>query len=399
MISTSFSLILRGSSYGITDNRVDTGTTRLPWSSHRGVGPSVWNDLQASYCAREDGASCQTRGQRKASANQEPLRREPKQERRKKAVEVEEDDNEDEQDERLHQKEDRRVEQRAKKRGAQKEAKPILRDAAPKKKKYMVRLEEGFDVEKVIDKLLEGHNDLVTLKEILASAPKLRNELKGRFSLRFVPNVHLSVILPKEAEWAETRTKMDCKCVACGMVDLVVKRSQCAAMGDTGAEMNIIKEVDALRFGLEIDRSDCGILHGANCKVVFCGTTSNIEIGKVKARACSFVMPDVDHAILPGRSFLWENEDIVSESQDNEFEEGEIKKAFRAEEYDGIYLELGLLLSGETRDMDASKRAQKIRHLYLVRDNHRFVKRSDFTKPAMSRGGRGTRPPRRPLGA
>ncbi|GBG77827.1 hypothetical protein CBR_g25758 [Chara braunii] len=39
------------------------------------------------------------------------------------------------------------------------------------------------------------------------------------------------------------------------------------------------------------------------------------------------------------------NVDEVSESQDDEFEEGEIKEVFHAEEYDGIYLELGLLLS------------------------------------------------------
>ncbi|GBG77639.1 hypothetical protein CBR_g24085 [Chara braunii] len=64
-----------------------------------------------------------------------------------------------------------------------------------------------------------------------------------------------------------------------------------------------------------------------------------------------------------------ENKEPVPENQDDEFEEGEIKEAFRAEEYDGIYLELGLLLS------------------------------SDFAKTAMPRGGRETRPPRRPLGA
>ncbi|GBG59541.1 hypothetical protein CBR_g49801 [Chara braunii] len=63
-----------------------------------------------------------------------------------------------------------------------------------------------------------------------------------------------------------------------------------------------------------------------------------------------------------------ENEYMVPESQDDELEEGEIKEAFRAEEYDGIYLELGLLLSCEMRDRDGSERAQKIRHLYLQID-------------------------------
>ncbi|GBG79185.1 hypothetical protein CBR_g28901 [Chara braunii] len=60
---------------------------------------------------------------------------------------------------------------------------------------------------------------------------------------------------------------------------------------------------------------------------------------------------------------------------DDEFEEGEIKEAFCAEEHDGIYLELGLLLSCEMRDRNASAKAQKVRHLYVVRDDHLFIKR------------------------
>ncbi|GBG89910.1 hypothetical protein CBR_g49760 [Chara braunii] len=54
------------------------------------------------------------------------------------------------------------------------------------------------------------------------------------------------------------------------------------------------------------------------------------------------------------------NVDEVPESQDDEFDEGEIKEAFRAEEYDEIYLELGLLLSCEMRLRDASDRAQRM---------------------------------------
>ncbi|GBG76692.1 hypothetical protein CBR_g22910 [Chara braunii] len=148
------------------------------------------------------------------------------------------------------------------------------------------------------------------------------------------------------------------------------------------------------------------------------------------------------------------NVDEVPESQDDEFEEGEIKEAFRAEEYDGIYLELGLLLSCEMRLRDVSDRAQRMLQCYLMRDDHLFVRRevgnlrrvvcgrnrqidvvaglhddiggvhrgvqatyakisalyywdemmdmvgkSDFTKKIMPRGGKGTRPPQRPLGA
>ncbi|GBG75368.1 hypothetical protein CBR_g19997 [Chara braunii] len=77
--------------------------------------------------------------------------------------------------------------------------------------------------------------------------PKLRDGFKGRLSRRLVPNVHLGTILPKEAEWAESGTKMDWKCVACGTLDLVVKGFKCTAMVDTGADMNIIREADAIR--------------------------------------------------------------------------------------------------------------------------------------------------------
>ncbi|GBG60952.1 hypothetical protein CBR_g16073 [Chara braunii] len=203
---------------------------------------------------------------------------------RKEVVKVpeEEEKDDDEEDERLRQEEDQRAELRAKKRGAQEEAEPSVPDSVPKRKKYAVRMEEGFDVERMVDKLLEGHNDLMNLKDILASAPSLHGELKGRLSRRLVPNVHLSTVLPREVEWTEAGTRMDWKCVACGQVDLVIRNLKCTGMVDKGAEMNIIRENEAVMIGMEIDRSNHGVLHGANCKAAFCGTTSNviIEIGK-----------------------------------------------------------------------------------------------------------------------
>ncbi|GBG68147.1 hypothetical protein CBR_g2698 [Chara braunii] len=424
--------------------------------------------------------AARTRNQARASASQEPLRREQEPGKRKEAMKVEDDDNEEEEDERLRREEDQRAEQRERKKGARGEAEPVIRDGPPKRKKYAVRLEEGFDVEKVIDLLLEGHNDLMTLKEILALAPRLLDELKGRLSWRLVPNVHLGTILPKEAEWAESGTKMDWECVACGTVDLVVKGSKCAAMVDSGAEMNIIREADAIRFRLDIGRSNCGILHGASCKAVFCGTASNvlIEVGKegeamentppvdefldqeedvrlhinkwsprvpscvgypiwqapngYERRAELVLKPfeeedpwgskDVQwmvelalansHSLVedvraieegPGQVEGYEdlmggiyllvntllqegldqsgslnptgNVDEVPKSKDDEFEEGEIKEAFRAEEYDGIYLELGLLLSCEMWLRNVSDRAQRMLQRYLMRDGHLFVRR------------------------
>ncbi|GBG68082.1 hypothetical protein CBR_g1203 [Chara braunii] len=269
-----------------------------------------------------------TRSQNKVGPSQEPSqapswappRKEPEPGHRKEVVEVpeEEDEDDDEEDERLRQEEDQRAELRAKTRGAWEEPEPSLPDSVPKRKKYEVRMEEGFDIERMVDKLLEGHNDLMNLKDILASAPRLRGELKGRLSRRLVPNVHLSTVLPREVEWTEAGTRMDWKCVACGQVDLVIKNQKCTGMVDTGAEMNIIREKEVVMMGIEIDRSYHGMLHDANCKAAFCGTTSNviIEIGKVRARTCFFVMPDVDYSILLGRSFLCRTEVLIFNKHD-----------------------------------------------------------------------------------
>ncbi|GBG85550.1 hypothetical protein CBR_g40188 [Chara braunii] len=270
----------------------------------------------------------QTRSQSKAGPSQPPSqapsqappRKRPKPERRKEVVKVQEEEGEedDKEDERLRQEEDRQTEQRAQRREVHERAEPGLQEGVPRKRKYTVRLEEEFDVETMVDRLLEGHNDLMNLKDILTSSSRLREELKGRLSQRLVPNVHLSAVLPREVGWTQAGTRMDWKCAACGLVDLVVKEKKCVAMMDTGAEMNIIRERDALMLGMEIDRADPGVLHGANCKAVFCGTASNviIEIGKVRVRTCFFVMQDVDHPILLGRSFMCRTKTLIFNKHD-----------------------------------------------------------------------------------
>ncbi|GBG79203.1 hypothetical protein CBR_g28920 [Chara braunii] len=63
-----------------------------------------------------------------------------------------------------------------------------------------------------------------------------------------------------------------------------------------------------------------------------------------------------------------EGDNVIHEGEDDDFEEGEIKEAFRAEEYDGVYLELGMLLSCEMRERDASEKFLKMRPNFLVRD-------------------------------
>ncbi|GBG81892.1 hypothetical protein CBR_g34075 [Chara braunii] len=244
---------------------------------------------------------------------EEPVKDVPEPSGEKEVVDVPE--GEDDEDDRLRKEEDEKAEQRAKKRGA----KPDTDKAQEvKKKKYVVRVEEGFDVEEIMDRILEGHNHLMNLKDVLASAPRLTDELKARLSRKMVASVRLGTIIPKQAEWADTGTKMDWKSVACGCLDVVVKGKTCTAMVDSGAEMNLIKEEHNVRLGMEIDRSDNGVLMGANSRSVFIGTASSIvlEIGKVKVRSCFFVMPDLDHPILLGRSFLSRTETVILNKHD-----------------------------------------------------------------------------------
>ncbi|GBG78828.1 hypothetical protein CBR_g28051 [Chara braunii] len=158
--------------------------------------------------SRSKGGPSQPRSQ---VPSQAPPRKRPEPERRKEVVEVQEEEEEDDdtEDERLRQEEDRRMEQRAQRKEAQERVEPGTQDGVPRKRKYTVRLEEDFDVERMVDRLLEGHNDLMNLKDILTSAPRLREELKGRLSRRLVPNVHLSVVLPREVGWTQVGTRMD----------------------------------------------------------------------------------------------------------------------------------------------------------------------------------------------
>ncbi|GBG64861.1 hypothetical protein CBR_g48329 [Chara braunii] len=416
----------------------------------------------------------------KASANQEPPRREPESGKRKEAVEVEDDDDEEEEDERLRREENQKAEQRARKKGT----------APPKKKKYAVRLEEGFDVEKVIDRLLKGHNDLMTLKEILASASRLRDELKGRLSRRLVPNVHLGKILPKEAEWAESERnysqfKMETLIVLhCLRIfrNYIFGRRFILRVDPTALAYSLRNYVSLdptvarwltyiWMFNFELERipgsknraDGLSRINWDNQEGEAVENTPPVDgildqkldvrlhINKWSPRVPSCVdypiwqalsgyerraelvlkpfeeedpwggkdvqwmmelalanshslMEDIrtieegpgqveGHEDLMGGMYLLVNTllqesldhsgslnpagnvDEVPESQDDEFEKGEIKEAFRAEEYHGIYLELGLLLSCEMRLRDASDRTQRMLQRYLVRDGHLFVRR------------------------
>ncbi|GBG80475.1 hypothetical protein CBR_g30937 [Chara braunii] len=55
-----------------------------------------------------------------------------------------------------------------------------------------------------------------------------------------------------------------------------------------------------------------------------------------------------------------EGDNVIHEREDDDFEEGEIREAFRAEEYEGVYLELGMLLSCERRSLKKRRREPEV---------------------------------------
>ncbi|GBG89616.1 hypothetical protein CBR_g49406 [Chara braunii] len=195
-------------------------------------------------------------------------------------VEVDEDEND-----KFREEEDNQAEIRAKRRKeGVKEGKSEKDETASKKRKYQTSIEEGVDLEGLVNKLLEGRYELLNLREILASTPRLREMVKARLSRKRVTTVRIEDLIPREANWSVAGGKMDWKFVGTGSIDVMIKGKMCPGMVDTGAEMNIINGETAERLGLEVDENDCGFLNGASGKTRYTGVVSNvvIEIGRVK---------------------------------------------------------------------------------------------------------------------
>ncbi|GBG82734.1 hypothetical protein CBR_g36263 [Chara braunii] len=99
------------------------------------------------------------------------------------------------------------------------------------------------------------------------------------------------------------------------------------------------------------------------------------EIHAIEAR----VMHEADvnflvNSILQVQEGVSGSQDPVKDMEEDEFEEGEITEAFRAKEYDGVYRELGLLLSCEIREREASLRVHEMWPRFVVHDGHLFIK-------------------------
>ncbi|GBG81517.1 hypothetical protein CBR_g32506 [Chara braunii] len=213
---------------------------------------------------------------------------------------------EDNEDEKLRAEEEERARSRALEREPEK-GKAEVSEEEPRKKKniYSIPVEQGVDIEQLVNKILESQRDLVTLKEILAVSSKIREEFKQRITRKRVMTVKLGEVIPPEANWSPPGTKMDWRSVSTGHMKVQIGRQEYSALVDDGVEMNIIRERHAIEAGLKINRDDYGFLVGASGSTPFCGTASGVlvTIGKVKVRSYFYVLLRVEHEVLLGRAF------------------------------------------------------------------------------------------------
>ncbi|GBG77200.1 hypothetical protein CBR_g23526 [Chara braunii] len=201
----------------------------------------------------------------------------PSQPRKTETVSIEEDDGEE--DELLRAENERQAKQRVMERESEMGKADIGEGELKKKKQvYTIPVEQGLDIEQIVDRILESQRDLFTLKEFLAASPKIREEFRHRLSRKKVMTVKMSDIFPQEISSVPPGTKMDWHCVATGLLKVQIGPCEYSAFIDDGAEMNIIREREAMGARVNINRADTGFLVGASGITPFCGTTSDVTV-------------------------------------------------------------------------------------------------------------------------
>ncbi|GBG62763.1 hypothetical protein CBR_g32353 [Chara braunii] len=118
--------------------------------------------------------------------------------RESETIAIEEDDGEE--DELLWAEDERQAKQRAMERGPE-TGKADVEEGELKKKKqvYTIPVEQGLDIEQIVDRILESQCDLFTLKEFLAASPKIREDFRHRLFAARVE--HLRKLVRKNQEW------------------------------------------------------------------------------------------------------------------------------------------------------------------------------------------------------
>ncbi|GBG71613.1 hypothetical protein CBR_g9029 [Chara braunii] len=187
----------------------------------------------------------QTRRARKPPRPRATPEEGPSQPRETETIPIEKNDSEE--DELLRAEDERQIKQRTMEREP-KTGKTDVGEGELKKKKqvYTIPVEQGLDIEQIVDRILKSQRDLFMLKEFLAASPKIREEFRHRLSRKNVMTVKMSDIFPQEISWAPPETKMDWHCVATGLLKVQVGPCEYSALIDDGAEMNIIREREAM---------------------------------------------------------------------------------------------------------------------------------------------------------
>ncbi|GBG63753.1 hypothetical protein CBR_g39297 [Chara braunii] len=121
----------------------------------------------------------------------------PRQPRETETIAIEEDNGEE--DELLRAEDERQAKQRAMEREPETGKTDVEEGELEKKKQvYTIPVEQGLDIEQIVDRILESQRDLFTLKEFLAASPKIREEFRHRLSRKRVMLVKMSDIFPQE---------------------------------------------------------------------------------------------------------------------------------------------------------------------------------------------------------
>ncbi|GBG70568.1 hypothetical protein CBR_g6694 [Chara braunii] len=82
----------------------------------------------------------------------------------------------------------------------------------------------------------------------------------------------------------------------------------------------------------------------------------------------------VQREIVKTDEIVIEDNYEFDEEKEGEFEQEEISEEFKEEEYEGFYLEMGLLLSGDKKEREVSEKTLRMRDHYVVRGGHLFIR-------------------------
>ncbi|GBG64123.1 hypothetical protein CBR_g40570 [Chara braunii] len=289
--------------------------------------------------------------------------REPEKAVEEEPIPVSESD-EDNEDEKLRAEEEEQARRRALEREPEK-GKTEPGEEEPRKKKniYSIPVEQGVDIEQLVDKILESQRDLVTLKEILAVSPKIQEKFKQRKTRKRVMTVNLGEVIPPEANWSPPGTKMDWRSVSTDHMKVQIGQHEYSALVDDGAEMNIIRSRT---------KDLAEVLSGIRR---FVWRRIN-DVVKILKRLKEFNLMADDAFQTVGRMSYIMNLLVHEERlrlMNAEKGGSEVKEAFKEKEYEGEYKKIGIWLNGELDENEVDPVVREKSKGFVVRDGRNIT--------------------------